>query len=267
MKKKRPSLLAFSLALAATISLTPAAAPAQDTAPSEAPADAKGDADAPQAGKKRKPGKPGAKAGANAKARQDRNEGFSPLFNGKDLTGWVDVGTGAGKWKADNGLLVVEEAEGGWLRTEKEYKNFILQLDYKLPPGGNSGVFLHAPAEGNPAFAGLEIQILDHFHESYQKPGHEIKPAQYTGSVYDVVAAKDQKAIKPAGEWNKYRIRLKDNKIRVTLNGKLLVDADLSQFPDKLKDHPGLTREKGYIGLQSHGSRAEFRNITIKEIE
>lgn len=247
-------LAGVSLGRAADEPKAGGAKPADAAKPAAAPAD---NADKPGKGNK------GDKA-----LKGDPNAGFAPLFNGKDLAGWVDVGTGEGKWKAENGLMVVDKAEhGGWIRTEKEYKDFVLQLDYKLPPGGNSGVFLHAPAEGNGAYVGMEIQILDHFDPMYHKPGEEIKPAQYTGSVYDVVPSSDPKAIKPAGEWNHYRIRLKDNKIKVILNGKVLVDADLSKFPEKLKDHPGLGREKGFIGLQSHGSRAEFRNIMIKELK
>jgi len=192
---------------------------------------------------------------------------FVPLFNGKDLTGWANVGAADGTWKVEDSKLVVEKAHGGWLRTEKEYANFILKLEFNLTPGGNSGVFLRAPLEGNAAYEGMEIQVLDHFHEMYQKPGAAIHPGQYTGSIYDLVPSADPKAIKPAGEWNSYVITCRGDKIKVQLNDVKLVDANLADHQAAIEKHPGIGRKTGYLGLQSHDSRVEFRNIMICELK
>ncbi len=192
---------------------------------------------------------------------------FKSLFNGRDLTGWVNVGTKEGAWKVEGGNLVVDRAEGGWLRTDREYKNFVIRLDFKLSPSGNSGVFLRAPIQGNSAYEGLEIQILDHFHPDYHKPGAEIRPEQYTGSVYDLVAASDTKVLKPVGEWNSYEITHDGDHIVVVLNGKKIVDTDLSKLHSHIDKHPGLGRKQGYVGLQAHNGRIEFRNLAIRELK
>lgn len=186
---------------------------------------------------------------------------WKPLFNGKDLDGWKSIGGPAKSWKAEDGLLFCTGEEGGWLSTDKEYGDFELELEFKTPKGGNSGVFLRAPHEGNPAFAGMEIQVLDDYDDQYSK----LNDYQYCGSLYDVVAAKPR-VTKKAGEWQKMQITCQGNKVKVTLNGTQIVDADLAAHKDKVATHPGLTRSKGHIGLQNHGSRLDYRNIKVREL-
>jgi hypothetical protein len=194
----------------------------------------------------------------------DAPEGFEPLFNGKDLTGWkVNEDGKMEVWGADNGILFVNGKGGGWLMTEKEYGDFELRLEFKIPEKGNSGVALRSPMKGNPAYAGMEIQILD--NEWHKVNYKNLKPTQHTGSIYDVVPpSKD--VTKPVGEWNKYRIVAKGRQITIELNGATIVDANLDDYKDRFKDHPGLTREKGHLGLQSHDGRVEFRNIYVKPL-
>ncbi len=110
----------------------------------------------------------------------------------------------------------------------------------------------------------MEIQILDHDHEKYKG---RVKPTQYHGSIYDVVPAKTG-ALNPAGEWNREEITANGRQIKVTLNGKVIVDANLDDVKDPavLQKHPGLARTSGRIGFLGHGSRVEFRNIQIKEL-
>jgi hypothetical protein len=191
-------------------------------------------------------------------------EGFEPLFNGKDLTGWVvNKGGNMDRWGAAEaeGVIFTKGGGGGWLMTEKEYGDFELRLQYKVPEKGNSGVGLRSPLEGDPAYVGMEIQILD--DPSYKG----LRPAQHTGSIYDVVAAEGwDKAQKPQGEWNQYRIVAKGRKVMVELNGTKLVDADLDDYKSRADKHPGLLREKGHIGLQSHDGRVEFRNLYLKPL-
>ena len=191
-------------------------------------------------------------------------DGFTNLFNGKDLTGWqVNKGGNLKSWGAENGLLFVKGGGGGWLMTEKEYGDFELRVEYKIPEKGNSGVGLRSPLEGDPAYVGMEIQILD--NPWYVSNYKDLKPTQHTGSIYGVVApSKD--VTKPAGRWNAYRIVAKGRHVMIELNGTTIVDANLDDHKEHFKAHPGLTREKGHLGLQSHDGRVEFRNVFVKEL-
>jgi hypothetical protein len=194
-------------------------------------------------------------------------EGFELLFNGKDLTGWkVNEGGKMDQWGADKdkGVLYVQGGGAGWLMTEKEYGDFELRLEFKIPEKGNSGVALRSPMKGDPAYIGMEIQILDDgWHKKNLK---DLKPVQLTGSIYGVVPpSKD--ANKPIGEWNKYAITAKGRQVTIELNGVKIVDANLDDHKDQFKEHPGLKAEKGHLGLQSHSERVEFRNIYVKELK
>jgi hypothetical protein len=189
--------------------------------------------------------------------------GYVALFNGKDLSGWKVLGGKMDAWSAEDGLLFVKGSGGGWLLTEEKYGDFDLRLQFKLPPGGNSGVALRAPFEGNPAYAGMEIQLLDDSWYKDEKNFKGLKPTQLTGSIYGVVPP-SQDATKPAGQWNTIQIRAEGRRITVILNGLKTVDANLDDHKDQAKDHPGLLREKGHLGLQSHDGRVEFKNIYVK---
>src|SRR5581483_9409883 len=116
-------------------------------------------------------------------AAADTPEGFTPLFNGKDPTGWTATGKKE-VWGAENGVLYVSGGGGGWLMTDKEYGDFELRLEYKMPKGGNSGVGLRSPLKGDPAYVGMEIQLID--DEGW--PG-KLQAWQHTGSIYNVVPA------------------------------------------------------------------------------
>jgi hypothetical protein len=198
-------------------------------------------------------------------ADKDPPEGFETLFNGKDLTGWtVNKGGKMEAWGAENGILFVKGGGGGWLMTEKEYGDFELRLEFKLPEKGNSGVALRSAMEGNPAFdAGMEIQLLDDlWHRvNYQ----DLKVSQLTGSIYDIQGPSTD-ALKPVGAWNAMRIVAKGRQITIELNGVKTVDANLDHYKKKAKAHPGMLHEKGHLGLQSHDGRVEFRNLYVKPL-
>ncbi len=186
--------------------------------------------------------------------------GFVPLFNGRDLTGWQVIGGREDSWQVLEGEILATTGEGGgWLSTEKEYANFELKLEFRVPPDGNSGVFIRAPHEGLPHVEGMEIQVLDDYAEIHKN----LRPYQYCGSLYGVVAA-SPRVSKPAGEWQSLHIICRGNVVQVILNDTLVVDANLNDHADKAKEHPGITRTKGYIGLQNHGTRVEYRNVRIK---
>jgi hypothetical protein len=208
---------------------------------------------------------PAARPAEKARAEASKPpEGFTALYNGKDLDGWKVLNGKKEAWGADKNILFVQGGGGGWLMTEKKYANFELRLEFKLPEKGNSGVALRAPFKGNPAYAGMEIQLLD---DPWYKANYKgLKPTQLTGSIYDVVPpSKD--ALKPAGEWNKMRIVAKGRQITVELNDTKIVDANLDDHKERAGQHPGLLRKEGHLGLQSHDGRVEFRNLYVKVLE
>lgn len=195
---------------------------------------------------------------------QKAEKGFTPLFNGKDLDGWVG---NKESYQAKDGMIVIEPKGGGGgnLYTEKEYGDFILRFEFQLTPGANNGLGIHAPLEGDAAYVGKELQILDSEHEKYAK----LETYQYHGSVYGVIAAK-RGFLKPTGEWNQQEVIVNHPKIKIILNGTTILEGDYLEASkngtlDK-KDHPGLQRSSGHIGFLGHGDVVRFKNIRIKEL-
>ena len=191
-------------------------------------------------------------------------EGFVPLFNGEDLTGWVGDTVG---YVAEEGKIVIYPKRGsGNLYTEKEYSDFVLRFEFKLTPGANNGLGIRAPLKGDAAYVGMELQILDNTALIYR----DLKPYQYHGSIYGVVSAK-RGYLKPVGEWNYQEVIAKGTRFTVNLNGVTIVDADIQEAIEQGtmdgRDHPGLKRATGHIGFLGHGSHVEFRNIRIKELK
>jgi hypothetical protein len=198
-------------------------------------------------------------------AAADKEEGFVPLFNGKDLSGWKEYDSKGENWAVEDGLLVCRGKGGGWLGTDRDYANFVLRLEYRLQPGGNSGVYLRAPESGHISRVGMEIQLLDDNHPDYA----HLDFYQYTGSIYHVVAP-TQRAGKPGGQWNAIEVRADGPVVTVVLNGKKVVNADLNWYlkdPAVAREHTGLTRTTGRLGLQSHTGRLEFRNLRVRELK
>src|SRR5438045_3405330 len=196
-------------------------------------------------------------------AGQSAEPGFAPLFDGT-LNGWKLMGGKGSGYVPKDGVLVCPADGGGNLFTEKEYANFILRFEFRLSAGGNNGIGIRAPLEGRASYQGMEIQILDDDHPKYQG---KIRPAQYHGSIYDVVPA-EHGFKKPTGEWNAEEITADGRHIKVVLNGHTIVDANLDDVkdPELLKRHPGLQRKSGHIGFLGHGTLVEFRNVRIKEL-
>jgi len=196
----------------------------------------------------------------SGQASNEAAYGFVSLFDGKTLAGWQGDTKG---YVVENGNLVC--APGGKLMSEKEYSNFIFRFEFNVPPGGNNGIGIRAPRNGDAAYGGMEIQILDDTHEKYKG---WLKDYQHHGSIYGIVPAKTGFR-KPAGEWNSEEIMADGSHIKVTLNGHVIVDADLSKIEKTAdgKNHPGMHNEKGFIGFLGHGDRVEFRNIRIKELK
>ncbi|MCH8127368.1 DUF1080 domain-containing protein [candidate division KSB1 bacterium] len=184
------------------------------------------------------------------------------LFNGKDLSGWQPIGSPEGSWQVEDGVLFTDGKGGGWLSTTQEFANFKLELEFRVPDGGNSGVFLRAPHEGDPAYTGMEVQVLDDYAEKYAK----LRPWQYTGSVY-AVQAPSSRASKKANEWQKMIIICNGPKVTVVLNDIEIINTNLIDHLEKARTNPGIKRRKGYIGLQNHSTKIEYRNIRLQELE
>ena len=200
---------------------------------------------------------------------QKVEEGFTSLFNGKDLTGWVygKKGNGQNKdgagYQVENGVLFSTVKDGGNLYTEKEYGDFVFRFEFKLTENANNGLGIRAPLEGDSAYVGMELQILHDDGPAYKK----LRPEQYHGSVYDCFPAK-RGSQKPLGEWNTQEVTAKGRQITVKVNDQVIVDVNLDDLKDeaKIKKHPGLKNTKGHIGFLGHGARVEFRNMRIKEL-
>lgn len=182
-------------------------------------------------------------------SREERREGFRPLFNGKDLRGWkVYAGP---DWRVEHGELVGPAQGAGWIGTEAEYDNFILRGEYWIDKGetheSNSGIFIRAQRTATPWIDGYEIQI------SLQDPNNP------TGSIYGRVPTnlERMREIAPEKQWNRFEIRACGSRLQVTINGEMVQDADLHEF------------SKGVIGFQQHhpGVTVRFRRLRLKPLK
>ena len=142
----------------------------------------------------------------------EASEGFTPLFNGRDLEGWTGNADG---YAAEDGKIVVHpERGGGNLYTAKEYTDFVLRFDFKLTPAANNGLGIRAPLEGDAAYVGMELQILEDGSPVYW----DLQPYQYHGSIYGVVPAR-RGVLRPVGEWNTEEVTVKGRRVTVVVNG------------------------------------------------
>ncbi|WP_312482207.1 3-keto-disaccharide hydrolase, partial [Sphingobacterium multivorum] len=183
--------------------------------------------------------------------------------------------TNLDKWTENQAYVINDEGYiwvypnakfGGNLYTKEEYADFIYRFDFKLTPGANNGVGIRAPLEGDAAYEAMEIQVLDDGADVYK----DLKQYQYHGSIYGVVPAK-KGHLKPVGEWNSEEIVVKGNRIKVTLNGAVIVDADIAEASKNGtldgKQHPGLKRTSGHIGFLGHGTEVFFKDIRVKKLK
>ena len=185
-------------------------------------------------------------------------DGFVPMFDGKTLKGWQTTGN----WIIEEGGVVTlkpRPGEEGWQRydaylaTERKYKDFVLDLEFKINEGGNSGVFLRIGDLRNHVKSGFEIQILD----THGKPN---PTAHDCGGVIGT-SAPSKSACKPAGEWNRYIITCQGNLLKVELNGEQIQNVKLDK--SAIKDRP----PEGYISFQDEAKRVWYRNVRIKELK
>ncbi len=190
-----------------------------------------------------------------------REDGFASLFDGQTLDGWEGAGQPAEKcWKVEGGAITCTGEKGPWIRSAKEYDDFNLRMEYRVAPGGNSGVFLRVPANGNhhrkdesAPPAGLEVQVLDDSAKKYSK----LKPYQYCASIYDITGATAHVGNAP-DQWNTLELNCNGHHYTIVHNGVMVVDAAPAEFP-LLK----LRKLDGFLGLQNHSSRVQFRQLRI----
>ncbi len=203
----------------------------------------------------------------------DAEQGFVSLFNGRDLSGWVQ---GPDKsWVVEDGLITLkrefdsQEHNRDYLWAQDVYGDFIVELEFKVPEKANSGVFLRTADLRDPVYTGIEVQVANSYGQT------NLSRTGTAGAIYDCLAPA-RNAIKPPGEWNHYRITCQDNKIVIVLNGEQVIHMDLNQWteanqnPDGSKNKFGTALKafarRGYFGLQDHGRPVWYRNIRIKKL-
>jgi hypothetical protein len=197
----------------------------------------------------------------------EKKEGFVPIFNGVNLTGWVG---NLKDYFAKDGMIICDPERGGHgnLYTEKEYSDFIIRFEFQLTPAANNGLGIRTSLEGDAAYVGMELQILDNEADVYK----DLHVYQYHGSVYGVIPAK-RGYLKPVGEWNYEEVIAKGNRITITLNGTVILDGDIAEASKNFtatidgNAHPGLSNKTGHIGFLGHGSWVAFKNLRIKELK
>jgi len=195
---------------------------------------------------------------------EEKTAGFKMLFDGTNMHEWVG---NTKEYVTENGNIVVHPENGGHgnLYTKDEYSDFDFRFEFQLTPGANNGIGIRAPLEGDAAYVGMEIQVLDNDAPIYKN----LHVYQYHGSVYGVIPAK-RGFLKPLGEWNSEEIIAKGNKIKVILNDSLILDGDIAEASKNGtmdgKEHPGLKRTSGHIGFLGHGDVVRFRKVRIKPL-
>jgi hypothetical protein len=190
--------------------------------------------------------------------REHGGNGYVSIFSGRNFDGWA--GPLDKNAIEDNTIL----AQHGTIYTEKEYGDFSVQFQFKLPPGGNNGLAIRYPGQGDTAYVGMcELQVLDNPHSNYA----ELDARQYHGSAYGMIAA-HRGYLRPAGQWNFQRVTVMGSTIKVELNGNVILDGDLSKVTEYMANspHPGKDGEKGHFGLAGHGDPVVYRDLEIKEL-
>lgn len=196
---------------------------------------------------------------SNAMLWEQLDGDFRPLFDGKSLAGWQGDVEG---YEVVDGAIQCKKGNGGNLFTKEKFSDFLVALEFQLPPAGNNGLIIRYPGSGDGAYAGMcELQVLDHDAPVYAN----LDPRQRHGSAYGMVPAKTGYLRKP-GEWNFQIVSVEGSKIRVELNGTTILDADLSQVDSFLDDkpHPGKDLTSGHFGFAGHGDAVKYRNINLR---
>jgi hypothetical protein len=200
-------------------------------------------------------------AEANDILRRHGAAGFRSVFNGKDFDGWEGA---TGNYEIKDDAIICKSGKGGNIFTKEEYGDFVARLEYRLPPGGNNGLAIRYPGQGNAAYGAMcEIQILDDDAPQYAK----LDRRQYNGSAYGMAAA-HRGHLRALGEWNFMEVAVRGSVIQIELNGTRILDGDLNQVTEYMNDkpHPGKDRKAGHFGFCGHHDPVAFRHILIREL-
>jgi len=210
---------------------------------------------------------------SNANAAE--TDGFTSIFNGKDLASWK---MGPDKsWVVKNGVIALsrqqydgKEHNSDYLWFDEQLGNFILEVEVKMPEQANSGIYLRTSNTQNPVPTGIEVQVANSFGRS------TLSKTGTAGAIYDCLAPTEN-PLKAPGEWNLYRITCQNEKIVVELNGKKIIDMNLNQWNEPNKNPDGTKNKfntamkdfarQGFIGFQDHGRPVEYRNIRLKKLQ
>ncbi len=190
------------------------------------------------------------------------DEGFNSVFNGNDFTGWAGP---VENYEVKDGAIVCKPNKGGTIYTKEEFGDFVVRLEFKVPSGGNNGLAIRYPGAGDTAYGGMcELQVLD---DNYDKVRGKIDPRQVHGSAYGMVGAQ-RGYHHPVEEWNFQEVTVKGSKIKVELNGSVILDTDLSKVTEFMANspHPGKDRTSGHFGFAGHNDPVAFRNVRIKKL-
>jgi len=191
---------------------------------------------------------------------ESNNEGFVDIFNGQNLDGWAGP---TENYDVDSGVIRCKPGKGGTIHTEKEYADFVVRMQFKLPPGGNNGLAIRYPGEGDTAYKGMcELQVLDNTASKYAN----LDKRQYHGSAYGMVAA-HRGYLRPVGAWNFQEVTVNGSTIKVELNGTEILNADLATVTEFMgKPVTGKDRTSGHFGFAGHSAPVEFKAVQIREL-
>ena len=199
---------------------------------------------------------------ANKHLASKANTGFESIFDGKTLKGWAGS---SDNYEVVDDFIQCKKGKGGVLYTEKKYSDFVVRLEFMVPPGGNNGLAIRYPG-GNKdsAYIGMtELQVLDSEDARYAK----LDARQYHGSSYGMAAA-HRGYLRAPNTWNYQEVTVKGSTIKVELNGNIILDTDLSKITEYMakSPHPGKDLKEGHFGFAGHSDPVRFRNLQIKPI-
>ena len=198
---------------------------------------------------------------SDAVLREHSGDGYESLFDGSSLSAFEGS---LDSYEVVDGALRCKQGKGGTLFTKQSYGDFRARLQFRLPAGGNNGLAIRYPGQGDAAYDAIEVQVLDDSADKYAK----LQPWQFHGSLYGLVAA-HRGHLRPVGEWNYEEVEVRGSRIRVTLNGTTIVDADVAKIEKPLsgKEHAGRLRTEGRFGFCGHNDPVEFRAVSIRRLD
>ena len=214
-------------------------------------------------------------ANAALRATEESIDKYADLFNGRDLTGWKGA---VDNYSVVDGTIQCQAGKGGTLVSEKAFSDYVMRVDFQLPPGGNNGLVMRYPSQeeidattkpngkrsDDGAYVAMtELQVLDDGHEKYKG----LDPRQAHGSAYGIAPAK-RGFLRPTGQWNHEIVTVQGSKITVELNGTQILDADVASITEYMakSPHPGKDRTSGHVGFAGHNDPVRFRNVSIRSI-